>query len=195
VGLSVILPTKDEEKTIGRCLNGIFSQFFSKIECIIVDGYSKDRTVKIAESFAAQYPVKIYQMEGNIGEARDYAVKMASGDIIFSTDADAVIKRKDHFCKIVSDLKDKEVAVWTGIVRDPDFYITVPVAGANMAFRKRDYESVGGFPPYSTAEDVILFSRLQKLGRWIMRSDYEVIMPTNIFKWIGNWFSFFVLRN
>lgn len=48
-GISVIVPTLNEEKTISRCLEGIVDD--PHIEIIVSDGGSTDRTVEIAERY------------------------------------------------------------------------------------------------------------------------------------------------
>ena len=46
---SIIVPTKDEELVVSRCLNGILEMDYpkDKMEIIIVDGNSSDSTCKI----------------------------------------------------------------------------------------------------------------------------------------------------
>ena len=50
--LSIIIPTYNEEKHIGRLLDSIFSNDYkNKFEIIIVDDGSKDRTVEIVNRY------------------------------------------------------------------------------------------------------------------------------------------------
>lgn len=55
VSISVIIPTLEEEKTIGNILNILIQQLVKKIslldEIIVIDGGSKDQTINICESF------------------------------------------------------------------------------------------------------------------------------------------------
>ena len=55
---SIIVPTKDEEVVIGRCLNGLLDLDYpkDKLEIIIVDGNSTDSTGKVCSEFSAKYP-------------------------------------------------------------------------------------------------------------------------------------------
>ena len=50
---SIIVPTKDEELVISRCLNGILELDYpkDKMEIIVVDGNSSDSTFKICSEF------------------------------------------------------------------------------------------------------------------------------------------------
>ncbi len=85
--ISVIIPTKNEEKTIGICLEKIQNVFKeNKIDGeIIVSDSSTDQTPVIARSYGAKVvtPDKI-----GYGYAYRYGFKHASGDYIIIGDAD-----------------------------------------------------------------------------------------------------------
>ena len=49
--VSIIIRSKDEEKWIGSCLKSIFNQNYNNFEVILVDNYSKDKTISIAKKF------------------------------------------------------------------------------------------------------------------------------------------------
>jgi cellulose synthase/poly-beta-1,6-N-acetylglucosamine synthase-like glycosyltransferase len=55
---SIIIPTKNEESVIRRCLNGILSIDYpkDKMQVIVVDGNSTDNTRKICREFEEKYP-------------------------------------------------------------------------------------------------------------------------------------------
>ncbi|MBI5098348.1 MAG: glycosyltransferase family 2 protein [Nitrospirae bacterium] len=82
-------------------LDSIFRNKVDDMEVIIVDDYSKDDTVKIAES----YPVRVIQLAINGGpaKARNIGVEAAEGDIIFFLDSDVIVldgavrEVKDYF--------------------------------------------------------------------------------------------------
>ena len=81
--LSIVLAVKNEEKNLGECLESV-----SKIanEIIIVDEYSTDNTVKIAEKFGA----KIYKNKHkkNFHESKELGLEKAKGEWILQLDAD-----------------------------------------------------------------------------------------------------------
>ncbi|MFQ5806180.1 MAG: glycosyltransferase [Phycisphaerae bacterium] len=52
--LSMLVAAKDEEKNIGRCIQGLLAQDYPKLQLIVVDDRSADRTGEIIEAFAAR---------------------------------------------------------------------------------------------------------------------------------------------
>ena len=51
--VSIIIPVKNEEKYISKCIKSVLRQNFDKknMELILIDGNSKDETVKIIRNF------------------------------------------------------------------------------------------------------------------------------------------------
>lgn len=88
--ISVILPTINEEKGIGKTIDSIKRDYFKKnkwdLEIIIVDGDSKDKTQKIAKSKGAKI---IVEKRKGYGRAYKTGIPKATGDIIVTGDADA----------------------------------------------------------------------------------------------------------
>ena len=90
VKVSVILPTINEEKGIGKTIDSINRDFFKKNKCdleiIIVDGDSRDKTQEIARSKGAKI---IVEKRKGYGRAYKTGMPQATGDIIVTGDADA----------------------------------------------------------------------------------------------------------
>ena len=88
--ISVVLPSINEEKGIGKTIDSINKKYFKKnkwdLEIIIVDGDSKDKTQEIAKSKGAKV---IVEKRKGYGRAYKTGFPKASGDIIVTGDADA----------------------------------------------------------------------------------------------------------
>jgi cellulose synthase/poly-beta-1,6-N-acetylglucosamine synthase-like glycosyltransferase len=79
-------------------------------EVIVVDGNSKDATLKIVK----QFPVKIITEPGaGFGHARNVGVKNASGDIIFFIDSDCYAE-PNWIEKLLAHFDEPEIAGVTG---------------------------------------------------------------------------------
>lgn len=100
VNISVIIPTLNEEKCLDKTLYALKNQIQKGDEIIIVDSYSKDKTVKIAKRYGAKV---FYIKRCGIGPAKTFGAKKAKNEIIAMLDADGIpakdwMKRiKDHF--------------------------------------------------------------------------------------------------
>lgn len=96
--ISIIVPAKNEETNVARCLYPLFKQTQDPYEIIVVDDRSTDRTPRLLENFKELSPVpfKIVRVEklppGWTG--KNYAMftgsKAASGEWLLFTDADTV---------------------------------------------------------------------------------------------------------
>jgi glycosyltransferase involved in cell wall biosynthesis len=87
--VSLVVPTYNSEGTIGVCLDSVREQIYPNIEVIVVDSYSKDETVKIAERF----DVKVIQTDYKLLGARYIGFKKSSGDVILLLDSDQILER------------------------------------------------------------------------------------------------------
>jgi hypothetical protein len=60
LGISVLIPARNEEQSIGPALESILASTQPSFELLVLDDHSEDRTVEIVQSFASQDPrVKI----------------------------------------------------------------------------------------------------------------------------------------
>jgi hypothetical protein len=88
--ITVILPTINEEKGIGKTIDSINQEYFKKknweLEIIIVDGDSKDKTREIAKQKGAKI---IIEKRKGYGRAYKTGMPQATGEIIVTGDADA----------------------------------------------------------------------------------------------------------
>jgi glycosyltransferase involved in cell wall biosynthesis len=93
VSISVIIPTLNEERMLGRCLDSLTKLDFARerFEVILVDNGSRDKTLEIAESFNDRLNVRILQVTGvRISALRNTGARAALGDIVAFLDADCL---------------------------------------------------------------------------------------------------------
>ncbi len=83
--LSVVIICFNEEKNIGRCIESVIDV---ADEILILDSYSTDQTVAIAESKGAVVKQEVFK--GFI-EKKNKAVELASHDYVLSLDADEAL--------------------------------------------------------------------------------------------------------
>lgn len=101
---SVVIPCKNEEKLIARCLRAVCSQDTKNTyEVLLVDGGSTDRTIARAK----QYPVTIVKQRGT-GKVNGLqtGILRATGDIVCITEADCIVSR--HWLSTIDRAFDTE---------------------------------------------------------------------------------------
>lgn len=92
IDLSVIVPTSNTESYVLSTLNTIAAQGDLRIEIIIVDYNSKDKTLDIVREFSVQhkqFPLTIVkQNKSGLGDARNFGIRNAIGKYISVLDSD-----------------------------------------------------------------------------------------------------------
>lgn len=88
--LSIIVPSYNVEKYIGKCIKSLLTQEEIKYEIIIVNDGSTDSTLRIAKEFNKEYDnvVLINQENKGLGGARNTGIKNARGKYITFVDSD-----------------------------------------------------------------------------------------------------------
>ena len=102
-GISVVINTLNEEKNLPTALRSVKPW---ADEIVVVDMYSKDRTVEIARQFGAE--VFLHGGPGFNYPPRDYAVKQASKSWIFVLDADELVP--SGLCNTLRDIAERDDA-------------------------------------------------------------------------------------
>jgi len=88
--ISVVIPTYNSERILPQCLESIIRQNYprEKIEVIIVDGGSKDKTLEIARSFGAKI---IHERTGRPESATAIGYNHATNDLILNMPSDNIL--------------------------------------------------------------------------------------------------------
>jgi peptidoglycan-N-acetylglucosamine deacetylase len=205
IKISVVIPVYNEELLIGDSLESIKNQDFpGEYEIIVVDNGSIDNTVKIARKMG----VKVIECTSKgVTNARQAGAVAASGEIVVQADADTIypewwLSRIDK--QFRRHLKAQAVA-GTFIYRTPpswawfeyflrtffnilsSVFLGRPfiISGANFAFKKSAFISIGGYNQNSYSSDQFNIStRLSKVGKivydrksWCKTSNRSVSKP------------------
>ena len=111
--VSIIVAAYNSQETIEECLKSILALNYPEgfFEAIVMDGGSKDATVKIAEKF----PIKVVSIRLNAPAAYNYAMKIAAYPILGFIDADAKVEG-EWLNKLAPHLSDPKVAGVSGSI-------------------------------------------------------------------------------
>jgi len=201
--VSVIVAARDEEDCIKRCIDSICNQNYAKglFEVIIVNDQSQDETENIVKSLQKKYDNLMLISITNRPEdyapkkyAINEALKISTGEIVLSTDADITVK--PAWIESMVSFFEKDIGLVAGFssVRESqikkmfqrfealDFLmlmtatkgsirIGIPISctGQNISFRRKAFDEIGGFGEENktqSADDVLLLHRMNKTKNW-----------------------------
>lgn len=89
--ISVIIPLYNKEKCIGRAIESVLSQSYTDFELLVIDDGSTDNSSAIVKKYSDSRVRYIHKNNGGVSSARNYGVKLASGNWVFFLDADDVL--------------------------------------------------------------------------------------------------------
>jgi rSAM/selenodomain-associated transferase 2 len=178
--VSVIIPAFNEELTITKTLDAL-SRLVNVAEVVVVDGGSTDETLSILDNYKGLKKLQIVKLgEANRGKQLHEGTKFATGDIFWFLHADTrptqgsakQIKGLMKYSEIVGG--NFEI-IFAGNSRSARFMtwlypnlLSIGLCYGDSAFfvRKDIYEKIGGFKPIGAFEDLDLYHRLRKKGRF-----------------------------
>lgn len=174
VEVSVIIPARNEEASLGACLESLVSQSGVAFEIIVVNDHSTDRTREIAASFAGAQVIEAGPLpEGWTGKNNAVAcgARAARGAWLLFTDADtvhlpgslarALAEAKDNHAEMLSYSPEQIAVTFWEMAILPVVFAELarqyppskvsdpasPIAAANGQFilvRRETYDAIGG---------------------------------------------------
>ena len=203
--VSVLIPAFNEERVIERSIRQVLASENVRIEVIVIDDGSKDRTSAVVESaFGKDDRVHLIKLE-NGGKARalNHGLAAAKSEIVVALDADTQFE-PDTIARLARWFAaDERLAAVAGNAKVGNRinivtkwqaleYVTAQnlerralarfgamtvVPGAVGAWRKQAIMEVGGYPPETLAEDQDLTIAVQRAG-WHVAYDQSAIAWT-----------------
>ena len=212
--VSVIVAARDEEKSIGQCLQSLVQQTYpaNKYEIIIVDDGSTDTTASIVRSFSDRYsnvhllslPAGTERGTGRKPLAIAQGIGQAAGEIIFATDADCIAPPRwiqimvnhfeDNVVFVAGPVSEQASTNFFSKLERLEFLGLITTAagligsgrpiicnGANLAYRRNAFISVGGFGSAgSFNDDESLMNRMiqRKIGKVVFAPELGAVITT-----------------
>ena len=196
MNVSVVIPARNEEKNLPRCLAALARQTYGDFELIVVDSASSDGTGRVARDHGA----RVIRVEvPGVALARQVGFEAARGEIIASMDADTIAP-PDWLARLIAPLSDPQVVetvgglVYEGQNLIPSLIDSVwqrslhrlgltTATAANLAVRKTAFEQVGGFylpngdfpRGYPELEAMWLGMKLRHVGKIVLLPRLRVI--------------------
>jgi len=188
--ISIIIPTLNEEKTIGGTLRSLKELTDCEYEIIVSDGRSRDKTIEIAKKYGAKIVVYEGAVRQTISNAKNLGASIASGDFFVFLDADVIIPDINNFFKKALDLFNNQkklvgLSVFIKVLPELETLADKVVFGmvnyVNLFWnnflnwgraggefhmtRSSVFKKIKGYnEKISVAEDIDMFSRLAREG-------------------------------
>jgi len=114
---SVIIPTYNREKFIGKAIQSVLNQTFADFEIIVVDDGSADNTADVVYGFHDERVIYIYQINAERSVARNNGISAAKGRYICFLDSDDTYSQDvlEEFNKFLTDKSFPEALVFCDI--------------------------------------------------------------------------------
>ena len=120
--ITIITATYNSEAHIADCVRSLNSQTYDNIEHIIIDGASKDSTVKIIEGTPNRVIKIVSEPDKGIYDAMNKGIRMATGDVIGILNSDDFFTSDDVIETVVDAFSNSDIDALYGDVHfvDPD---------------------------------------------------------------------------
>lgn len=103
--ISIVTITYNSEKTLEETILSVVNQNYCNLEYLIIDGGSKDSTLKIEDKYRDKISFVISEPDKGIIDAFNKGIKYASGDIIGIINSDDILC--DGALQAIADLRFK----------------------------------------------------------------------------------------
>jgi glycosyltransferase involved in cell wall biosynthesis len=205
--VTVVVPTRNTERTLARCLESIKDQTYPNVELVVVDNSSTDATQAIAKEYADQ----VVTLGPERSAQRNHGAKIGSGEYLIFIDADMVLNAAivgevvetfEREGEGLGALVIPELAFGEGFLArcrelEKRLYLGDGSVEAARAFPRRVFEEVGGYDETITGfEDWELPDRMRaagyRLGRvtsFIMHDEGRISLRNafNKKRYYGHW--------
>jgi cellulose synthase/poly-beta-1,6-N-acetylglucosamine synthase-like glycosyltransferase len=172
--VSVLVPMRNEESTLHRCIGSLLAQTYpaDKFEILVADDHSEDATPRMLATLAHSHPFQLRfftsdmldpHVPGKAG-ALELLARHARGEILLMTDADMALE-PDWIKGMVATMRNTNAGILTGCTRVEsggfqqvdwllaqgimkvlsDRGLPLTSMGNNMAIQKEAYLATGGY--------------------------------------------------
>lgn len=200
VGVSVIIPARNEERFLDQCLESLCRLDYPRqaFEVLVVDNGSSDRTLEIARRFSSLLNLQILQKAGvPISAVRNLGAAAARGEVFAFLDADCRVPLT-WLTEATALLGTERVGVVGAEPLVPENTSWIPRAwlgrrpaarrgevsslgAANLVVRRENFFSVGGFDEtLETNEDCEFCYRIRAAGLSVQESPQLAVVHLRV---------------
>ena len=109
--VSIITPNYNGEKYLEETIKSVINQSYKKIEFIVIDGKSKDNSLKIIKKYRKKISYFESKKDNNIFHAVDKGIRKSKGEIILWINSDDVL-HQNAAMNVVKVFKNRPNIKW-----------------------------------------------------------------------------------
>ena len=207
----VIAARNEEKNLPDLILDLVHQEYpLDQLEIIIVDDRSTDSTAKVlkeaAENYAAVNYIRVEELPTEMTpkkHALTLGIEMAKGDVILTTDADCRLGKLWVSSMAYSVIQQDSISIGYSKVAGELFFERIQMldflgiltanagaggwghfwsgTGQNLAYKKSDFEAIGGFEPVKdkiSGDDMYLVQSISKFKNGIINIDMNAFVTT-----------------
>jgi glycosyltransferase involved in cell wall biosynthesis len=106
--ISIITICYNSEFYIRDCIHSVLSQSYSDIEYILIDGSSKDNTLKIINEYKDKIDIFLSESDSGIYEAINKGISLSSGEIIGVLNSDDFFADNHVISRMVTSFQENK---------------------------------------------------------------------------------------
>lgn len=208
--VAVIVPCYNEEKSLASTMHSLLALDYpeNKLEIIVVDDGSRDRTLAIAQMFESDPRVRVFHKEnGGKYSAMNFALAHTNATLIGCLDADSTVASNallhiapvfgnEHVAAVTPGILIKKPVTLLQHMQNAEYRLSVfnrftlaalgsafITPGPFSIFRTAVIREAGGWKHGHSTEDLEMALRIQNMGYLIANAPKAVVYtgtPTNV---------------
>lgn len=111
--VSVVIPTYNSQEFVSFAINSVLSQTYQDIECVVIDGGSKDNTINILKGYGDKI-IFISEKDNGVFDALNKGIKLAKGEVIGWLGSDDFYANNGVVDRAVLEIKEKNIDICWG---------------------------------------------------------------------------------
>jgi glycosyltransferase involved in cell wall biosynthesis len=171
--ISILIATYNSGKTIRKCLDSLLDQKLQDWECILIDGASKDDTIRIIEEYERKDSRfrHISEPDNGIYDALNKGFKLAKGEWAYVLGSDDWLTN-DGLYNLLCGAEVDSSAVYGNI-------IVAYNNGVNRVIKPKKLRKIRYYMPISHQGVIVKLDEIKKLGgfdlRYIVKGDFNMM--------------------
>lgn len=179
IKISIITVCYNSSLTIEDTIKSVLAQKYDNYEYIIVDGKSKDNTLKIVKKYEKLFKGKMHiisEKDSGLYDAMNKGIKASTGDIVGIINSDDVLYDEHVFEKIATSIKPDTDVLYGNLIYC-DETLKTPIRDYISGHRKK-YDWCPAHPTMYVKRSVFDQIGLYNL-KYKVSSDYDMIVRLN----------------